>query len=115
AGSAWASASCAPSGRSTPPADRLAGWAGRNRTASTAPAAATPPATREPIVRPRRNALVEACCSACPRAGWPRGAVWPAAGDGGGVGGGVGGVRERQDGAGVGCGRRAGGPCSVDG
>src|SRR5262249_7905880 len=49
------------------------------RPASRARAAATPAATREPTVRPRRNALVEACCSACPRAGWPRAAIWPAA------------------------------------
>src|SRR6185437_16779076 len=40
------------------------GCAGRNTAARMAPAAATPPATRAPTVRPRRNALVDASCSA---------------------------------------------------
>src|SRR5260221_14791159 len=31
------------------------------------------------MVRPRRKALAEACCSAWPRAGWPRAAILPAA------------------------------------
>src|SRR5580692_1213689 len=56
-----------------------AGGAGRNRTASSAPAAATAPATRQLTVRPRRKALADACCSAWPKAGWPRAAILPAA------------------------------------
>ena len=46
----------------------LPGWAGRNITASTAPAAATPPATRQPMLSPCRNAFVAAFRTACPRA-----------------------------------------------
>src|SRR5690348_2878444 len=51
----------------------LAGWAGRNSAASTAPAAATPPATRQPTESPCRNALVAALWMTWPRAPgtWP--------------------------------------------
>src|SRR5262245_8486427 len=55
------------------------GWAGRHRTARMAPTAATPPATRTPIVRPCRNALVDASRSAPPSAGWPWLVIEPAA------------------------------------
>src|SRR5579862_7107690 len=54
-----------------------AGWAGRNTAARIAPAAATPPATREPTIVPRMNALVDARCSACASAGWPSAVIWP--------------------------------------
>ena len=56
---AWVWASRGPSAVSASSdvgASGRAGWAGRNRTARRAPAAAT----RQPTVRPRRNALVEA-------------------------------------------------------
>src|SRR4029077_6706359 len=51
----------------------LAGWAGRNRTARMAPAAATPPATRQPMLSPCRNAFVAAVWGTRPRAAgsWP--------------------------------------------
>src|SRR5580693_7276518 len=88
AGRAWGPVSFSPPGVSASPAAGLAGgaiwigwagWAGRNKTARRAPAAATPAATRQLMVRPRRNALAAACCSACPRPGWPRAAILPAA------------------------------------
>ncbi len=43
-----------------------------------APAAATPPATRQPIESPCRKAFVAAVWTAWPRAVWPAPATWPA-------------------------------------
>src|SRR6185312_6109502 len=88
AGRAWGPVSFAPPAVPASSAVGLAGraiwigwvgWAGRNKTARRAPAAATPAATRQLMVRPRRKALAAVCCSTCPRTGWPRAAIWPAA------------------------------------
>ena len=57
----------------------LAGWAGRNQAARMAPAAATPPATRQPIDSPCRNALLAAVWMAWPRAPCPAALTWSAA------------------------------------
>src|SRR5580698_148352 len=67
AGSARGPVPFSPPGGSASPAAGLAGgaiwigWAGRNKTARRAPIAATPAATRQLMVRPRRNALAAVC------------------------------------------------------
>src|SRR5262249_24536039 len=79
AGSAWASASCAASAGSALPAARLAGGGGGETAGRGGPAPAAPPAAGGAGGRPRRKALVDAWCSASPRAGWPRAAIVPTA------------------------------------
>src|SRR6516162_436318 len=76
-GCVWVSSSCVSWAVSVSSAVGVAGRAGW--AARTAPTAATAPATRTAMVRPCRNALAAAWCSACPRAGWPRAAILPAA------------------------------------